>query len=152
MKITEKRLRQIIKETLLEEQYRIDESRHKMKHLKSAFRAAALSAGVTFTGAQLNKMVQNFVTEQPGIHVTVGSQFGGGMNIKHEKLPDGIKQEIDAFIENPNLKDAPKMHGYSAKYRKFDGAGRNTDLKQTLDDLDAVLKVLPGDKGALYQG
>jgi hypothetical protein len=149
MKITERRLRQIIRETLLEEQYRIDES-HSLEQLKSALKAAALSAGLTLTGAQLADMATSL--DQTGIPVETGGHFGGEMNIGHKKMTDGVREEINNFIVNPNLKDAPKMDQYAAAYRDFGGAGRNTADKELIRNLIDTLNSLEGYKGAMYKG
>lgn len=159
MRITEKRLRQIIRETLLEEQYRINESSHRMEQLKSSLKAAAISAGVVLSSSQLVDMVNNMVNDQPaGIHMTTGSQFGGGMNIDHESLPEKVAEEIDEFLVNPNLEDAARMDGYTAKYRDFGGAGRHTKDRVRIKKLTKLIHdspdhpVLKHYKGAAYQG
>ena len=149
MKITERRLRQIIRKTLLEEQHRIDES-HRLEQLKGALKAAALSAGLTLTGAQLANMAMSL--DQTGIPVETGSHFGGEMNVGHTSMTDSVREEINNFIVDPNLKDAPKMDGYAAKYRDFGGAGRNTADKQLIRDLINTLNTLPGYKGSMYKG
>ena len=149
MKISERRLRQIIRETLLEEQYRIDES-HSLEQLKGALKAAALSAGLTLTGAQLANMAMSL--DQTGIPTETGSHFGGEMNVGHKSMSDGVRLEIENYTKNPTLKDAPKMDGYAAKYRDFGGAGRNTADKELIRDLINTLNTLPGYKGSMYKG
>ena len=149
MKITEKRLRQIIRETLLEEQHRIDES-HGLEQLKGALKAAALSAGLTLTGAQLTDMAVSL--DQTGIPTETGAHFSGEMNVRHQPMTDDVRSEIENFVNNPVLKDAPKMDRYAAKYRDFGGAGRNTADKELIRDLIDTLNTLPGYKGSMYKG
>ena len=58
MIISERRLRQIIRETLLEEQKRIDESAQ-IEHLKQSLKAAALSAGIALSASQITSLASN---------------------------------------------------------------------------------------------
>ena len=118
MQITEKRLRQIIRETLLEEQHRIDET-YNLEQLKQAAKAALISVGIATSPALVNSMATaisnslNTVSSQEhrtAHHLSIEKEEGV------DKLLGRYGEAIHMFVtKHPTLHNSAKTRKNSAR-------------------------------------
>ena len=119
MRITEKRLRQIIRETLLEEQHRIDETYNlDLEQLKQAARAALISVGIATSPGLVNSMATsmldslNTVSNQER-HVAHHSSIENEKGIN--KLLGRYGEAIHMFVtKHPTLHNSAQARKNSA--------------------------------------
>ena len=137
MIMSERRLRQIIRETLLEEQYRIDESSHRMEEFKSMLKAAALSAGVVLSASQLVDMASNMMKAPASQELPYESshtytspindqslEISAGEKLKGEKLISFVLAHHENIPEK-DLNDVAKALGeYNRPGHSSIGASR----------------------------
>ena len=140
MRITESHLRQIIRQTILEEQNRIDES-SMMAQLKQAAQAALLAAGIATSPAMVSSMaksmykVHNQVTNQERISAhrhSVENEEGV------DRLFGDYGQAINMFVTHH-----PTLHKRS-QARKDDAVQKAeqalVDAGVSQDSIDAKFK------------
>lgn len=116
MQITEKRLRQIIRETLLEEQYRIDETYNlDLEQLKQAARAALISVGIATSPALVNSMATSISDSLN----TVSNQEYKDAHSRSIENESGFDQLLGRYGKaiNKFVTQHPTLHN-SAKARK----------------------------------
>lgn len=118
MRITERRLRSIIRETLLEEQNRIDEGQ-----TLNAIKAAALAAGLTLSATQLVTFT-NYLAGGGNSGGVSDPLTGSPYGARGHKMTAAEEAELDAFIKNPTLGKLPRMIELTNKLYMSFGAGR----------------------------
>jgi len=151
MKITERRLRLIIRETLLEEQNRIDEGNTTL----DAIKAAAFALGLTLSAHQLDTFYK-YVSDG-NIGQTVVQPLSGGSLVQQNShnMTKDEEAQIDEFIKNPSINKVPAMTVLLQRVNMSFGAGRQgttpggDPYKKKIEAANKVIKYLiKNNKGA----
>ena len=154
MKITERRLRSIIRETLLEEQNRIDES------TKDAITKGLIALMATY-GPSTVANTANYLARGGNRGGVSDPLTGSPKSARGHKMTAAEEAELDAFIKNPTLGELPRMLELTNELYMSFGAGRQgttpgeDPYKRKLKKAAAAIKTLQDenpddDSAAMY--
>jgi hypothetical protein len=158
MKITERRLRLIIRETLLEEQNRIDEGNILNSDILKRVTHGALALGLTLSASQLKDLTKYITSGEIG-HSISDPLSGSPKGARGRDMTSADEAELNAFIENPTLDEVPRMIELTNRLDRSFGAGRlgttpgGKTYKPLLRAVNGAIKKLERDnktKGAMY--